>query len=76
MISVKEKLPQGNWSTLHLHLSEEVLIYDGLDFHIGYYNRDTESWFVNEPYLEEQVDDVSHWQPLPEKPKTEEKDRL
>lgn len=68
MISINERLPEGNWSATFPHLSEEVLIYDGCSFHIGYYNRDTERWYTDEPCLEKQVDDVNYWHPLPSKP--------
>jgi len=67
-ISVKDKLPLGQWNVNHHWLSEEVLIANSCSVNIGFYDRRRESWFVNEPIKEECIDKITHWMLLPENP--------
>lgn len=68
-ISVKDKLPKGNWSKFINHLSEEVIIANSCAVTIGWHNRNDGLWYVGEGPLECQwIDKITHWMPLPKNP--------
>jgi len=67
-ISVKDRLPTGKWMHMHKHLSEEVLVANSRSISIGFYNRETGIWCVDEPVKEEGIDKITHWMPLPQNP--------
>ena len=67
-IECSNKLPEGNWSITNTHLSEEVLIFNGCGISIGYLNKITGIWYVDEPCKKEWIDDVQYWMPLPNTP--------
>lgn len=70
-ISVEEMLPEeefGNKGISYLE-SKEVLVWDGDSQYLSCYDYDNMTW-DNEDIL----DDVTHWMPLPDKPKTKVKD--
>jgi hypothetical protein len=66
--SVEDNLPEGNWSKNHIYLSKKVLFCNDLSWFVGYYNRNTKMWYIDEPAKEEWVDDVTHWSYLPDNP--------
>ena len=39
-ISVKDRLPEGEWAVTCSHLSESVLIANSCSVNIGFYNRE------------------------------------
>ncbi len=60
-ISVKDKLPED---------SSDILVYNKTSLiELGSYSVSFKSFFVNNLY----VDYITHWMPLPEKPKDNEK---
>ena len=67
-ISVKDRLPNGQWNENHKHLSEEVLIANSCSISLGFYNREYGKWYVNEPIDWEWIDKVTYWMPLPKNP--------
>lgn len=67
-IPVSERLPKGEWSPNHPHLSEEVLVANSADIDIGFYNRQNGVWYTDEPAKEEWIDEITHWMPLPPNP--------
>jgi len=67
-ISVKNKLPTGNWNEYCPDLSEEVLIANSCSVNIGYYNRNNGIWYIGVPAKKEWIDKITHWMPLPKNP--------
>jgi len=67
-ISVKDKLPAGQWNVNHPWLSREVLIANSCSIEVGYYNRRDETWYIGTPKAAEWIDDITHWMPLPANP--------
>lgn len=67
-ILVSERLPEGQWSPNHPHLSEEVLIVNSAATCVGFYNRQDETWYIGEPAKKEWIDKITHWLPLPTSP--------
>jgi hypothetical protein len=66
--NVKDRLPTGKWSNSYHYLSEEVLIANSCSINIGFYDRNNETWYVDEPAKEEWIDKITHWMPLPKSP--------
>lgn len=64
-ISVKDRLPEGEWAVTCLHLSETVLVANSCSINIGFYDRERGIWYVGE---REWVDKITHWMPLPKNP--------
>jgi hypothetical protein len=67
-ISVKDKLPEGVWSSGHPHLSEEVLVANSCCVEIGFFSRIDGTWYVDEPAKGDWIDKITHWMPLPRNP--------
>ena len=67
-ISIKDRLPTGKWMNKYEYLSEEVLIANSCSINIGFYNRNTGIWCVDEPAKGEWIDKITHWMPLPKNP--------
>ena len=67
-ISVKDKMPLGQWNINHPWLSEEVLIANSCSINIGFYNRYDMRWYVDAPADNERIDKITHWMPLPVNP--------
>lgn len=69
-ISIENDLPSGTWTNneWQKHLSEDVLIYNGMDYFIGRYNHEELEWETDEPARRNTVYDVTHWMVLPQKP--------
>ena len=67
-ICVKDRLPNGQWSENHKHLSEDVLIANSCSVEVGYYNKYDGIWFVGCPYEDIWIDKITHWMPLPKNP--------
>lgn len=67
-VSVKDRLPSGQWNTNHPWLSEEVLIANSCSINVGFYNRSNGVWYVDEPAKLEWVDKITHWVSLPVNP--------
>jgi hypothetical protein len=78
-IRVEDELPSGYWSDTeqeyYKKFSQQVNVYvDNDRVGTAAYNRETKKWFTGslEPqnYNEFDRTNVTHWQPLPEAPKT------
>ena len=67
-ISVKERLPEGQWGINFPNLSGEVLIANSCAVLIGYYDRNDGTWYTDRPAKCEWVDKITHWMPLPLNP--------
>lgn len=67
-ISVKDKMPVGQWAKNFPHLSENVLVANSCAIEIAFYDRDDGVWYVGEPRDEEWIDKITHWMPLPKNP--------
>ena len=74
-ISVKDRLPTGEWSKFYSYLSEEVLIANSCSINIGFYNNYDGIWYIadiipepDEPIKKEWIDKITHWMPLPKNP--------
>ena len=67
-ISVKDRLPEGEWATTCSYLSESVLIANSCSVSIGFYNRENSIWYTDGPAEEEWIDKITHWMPLPKNP--------
>ena len=67
-ISVKDKLPQGQWAVTLPQCSEEVLIANSCAVDIGFYNRDNGRWYAGCPAEDDGIDKITHWMPLPQNP--------
>ena len=67
-ISVKDRLPKGEWAITCSHLSEDVLIANSCSINIGFYDRERGIWYIGEPAEEEWIDKITHWMPLPKNP--------
>ena len=70
-ISVKDRLPQDDWSPRHENLTEEVLIANTCSISIGFYDRSDGIWYVDEPAEKEWIDKITHWMPLPAPPEVQ-----
>jgi hypothetical protein len=58
-ISVKDRLPK--------EFGEPCIVYNGCSVQYGDYYSDG-SWYTPDCYESEEIRDVTHWMPLPEKP--------
>ncbi len=68
-ISVKDRLPEGEWAVTCSHLSEEVLVANSCSVSIAFFNREDGIWYIGEAATgEEWVDKITHWMPLPRNP--------
>lgn len=67
-ISVKDRMPTGQWGKLQPHLSEEVLVANPLAVVIAHYNREKGWWQTDEPCDEQWIERITHWMPLPKNP--------
>ena len=50
-ISVKDRLPTGEWSITCSYLSESVLIANNCSISIGFYNKENGIWYTDEPAI-------------------------
>jgi len=60
-INIKERLPEGQWSTNYPHLSEEVLVANSCAVCVGFYNRNNGVWYTDEPAMQQWIDKITHW---------------
>ena len=67
-ISVKDRLPKGNWGFNNYSLSEDVLVANSCAIEIACYDRDRQTWLVGEPANGKWIDKITHWMPLPKNP--------
>jgi len=67
-ISVRDRMPMGQWNVNHPHLSEDVLIANSCSINIGFYNREDDYWYVDAPIDANRIDKITHWMPLPINP--------
>ena len=65
-ISVEERLPNGEPRLLYVECA------DGFEYVVGYYNRLTRAYHVNEEVYEGLC--VTHWMPLPAPPSVTQKE--
>ena len=84
-ISVKEKYPDFTELTHNYELSKEVLIYSRIDNiimgkyvmgRVGDYKGKFEWWKSSDEYPYLPLSAVSHWMPLPQRPKAQVKSEL
>jgi hypothetical protein len=67
-IRVDDRLPESDWSP-HCHTySGEVLIWNRVAIEKAFFNRRNGTWYTGELADENWIDDVTHWQLLPEPP--------
>ena len=68
-ISVKDRLPEGNWAPPLGDFSNMVLVANTASVEIAFYNRIDRHWYTDCPAdCIEWIDKTTHWQELPESP--------
>lgn len=67
-ISVKDRMPTGNWSKTLTKYSEEVLAANSCAVVFAHYNRELCQWQTGEPANNEWIDKINLWAPSPKNP--------
>lgn len=67
-ISVKDRLPEGNWGRKFPTCSEEVLVANSCSVSIGFYSKEGKGWFIGLPSESVRIDKITHWMSLPKNP--------
>ena len=67
IFSVKEKLPESNWSKHTTRYSKHCLVWNGFEYpSYAYYDRENCMWYSeDEPKSENWIDDVQYWAEIP-----------
>ena len=70
LFSVKEKLPESNWSKHTTRYSKHCLVWNGFeDPSYAYYDRENCMWYQEEDLISENwIDDVQYWAEIPNLP--------